>query len=452
MSKRALWSGLVAALLPATVGAQGVAIDHNAVGCIVAGHYPKMNACFAPSANVARGRVYFRAEGTPNWYFVDMKSDASCFAGILPKPKKTIKKMNYYVEATDKNFAEARTAEYAPIVVEREGECKDTPVAPFLNNATVTVGAVGAAPAVPVGFVVGGGLSAGVITAGVVGLGLAATGTAVALSDGGTDTPTTVPGTSPPVTNPPITSPATTTTTTTTLRPVTAGFNAVFKILPNPPEGKEPLQVTFDMCDSTGTDLRFTFVFEENGEVFRGIGCSATRVYTLSGPTVPTILAAPATTPPQTAVFPATNCVIDASGRRECRDYLIKVTENQGLTVNSLDSTPASRRLAWASQLDVDGASGQVVVNGEAASFAGRGRSTAVAMGRRGENRVEAQLVQAAGRPGTWRFDLASTGSLAKGSLRVIAGDVALITPDAVVFALKGNAGERVVFTFRTGN
>jgi hypothetical protein len=33
----------------------------------------------------------------------------------------------------------------------------------------------------------------------------------------------------------------------------------------------------------------------------------------------------------------------------------------------------------------------------------------------------------------------------------VIAGDVTLITPDTVVFRMKGRPGERVVFTFRAG-
>ena len=82
--------------------------------------------------------------------------------------------------------------------------------------------------------------------------------------------------------------------------------------------------------------------------------------------------------------------------------------------------------------------------------FAGKGRSSAVATGRRGENRIEAQLVQGSGRPGTWRFELGSTASFEAGSLRVIAGEVAQITGDAVVFRLKGQPGERVVFTFRT--
>jgi hypothetical protein len=450
MSKHGFWLGLaVLALLPAAAGAQ-VTIDHKAVGCIVAGKYPKMNACFSPTANLARARVYFRAEGTPNWYFVDMKSDAPCFQGILPRPRKTIKKLEYHVEAFDKSFAETRTADFLPDVVEKESECKkDTPAAPFLNNATVTVGAAAGAPVAPVGFALGS-LSTTAITAGVVGVGLATTGIVVA-TNGGDETPNTVPQTQAPGTNPPppVTT-APTTTTTTTLPLGTAGFNPVFKIFPNPPVGKEPLQVTYDMCDSTGNDLRFTIDFDGDGvEDLRG-RCSATRVYSIAGISA----SAPATTTPaQTRSYPARDCVIEgSSGRRECRDYLVQVTENKPLTINSLDAAPASRRLAWASQLEVEGASGQVVVNGEAASFAGRGRSTAVAMGRRGENRVEAQLVQGTGRPGTWRFDLGSTGSLAKGSVRVIAGEVALITPDAVVFRMKGTPGERVVFSFRTGN
>ena len=42
---------------------KGVVIDHRAVGCIVVGKYPKMNACFSPAADLARSRVYFRPEG-----------------------------------------------------------------------------------------------------------------------------------------------------------------------------------------------------------------------------------------------------------------------------------------------------------------------------------------------------------------------------------------------------
>jgi len=54
----------LAALLLASAGvagAQGLAIDHNQVGCFVAGQYPKLQACFAPAGDVKQARVYFRA-------------------------------------------------------------------------------------------------------------------------------------------------------------------------------------------------------------------------------------------------------------------------------------------------------------------------------------------------------------------------------------------------------
>ncbi len=105
-------------------------------------------------------------------------------------------------------------------------------------------------------------------------------------------------------------------------------------------------------------------------------------------------------------------------------------------------------RASWTSVLDVPGAAGQVILNGASLAFVRTGRSDASAELRRGDNRLEAQLVQAEGRPGTWRFEL---GEIERGSLRVVAGDVALVTADAVVFRMRGRPGERVVFAFRAG-
>ena len=51
------------------------------------------------------------------------------------------------------------------------------------------------------------------------------------------------------------------------------------------------------------------------------------------------------------------------------------------------------------------------------------------------------------GRPATWRFDLSALG-IVPGSVRVVAGEVAQVGPDRVVFRLKGRTGERVVFGF----
>src|SRR6187401_1768062 len=183
--RRSIWAGLfLTALTPSIALSQGLEIDHKAVGCIAVGKYPKMNACFAPASSLARSRVYFRPEGTPSWYYVEMKSDQPCFTGILPKPGKPLvgKHVEYYLEAQNKAFLASRTAEYAPIVVRSERECKkDVPVAPFLNNATVAV-----FPSVPAGFVGGGGIgTAGVI--GIVGAGAAAATTAVVVGSNNDD-------------------------------------------------------------------------------------------------------------------------------------------------------------------------------------------------------------------------------------------------------------------------
>jgi hypothetical protein len=105
--------------------------------------------------------------------------------------------------------------------------------------------------------------------------------------------------------------------------------------------------------------------------------------------------------------------------------------------------------LSWTMLLDVPGAEGQVVFNGAQTAFAGPGVSRASATARNGENRVEARLQKADGRPGTWRFELQDKQSLEPGSLNVLQGEPVLVMPDALVFRLSGHAGEAVMFTFR---
>jgi hypothetical protein len=102
----------------------------------------------------------------------------------------------------------------------------------------------------------------------------------------------------------------------------------------------------------------------------------------------------------------------------------------------------------WISQLEVPSGRGQVVVNGSSVFFPPSGRAPVAGKVKAGENRVEATLVQAAGQPGLWRFELGGERAMTPGSLRVIAGPVAVITGDTVVFQMKGRPGERVVFTF----
>jgi hypothetical protein len=94
--------------------------------------------------------------------------------------------------------------------------------------------------------------------------------------------------------------------------------------------------------------------------------------------------------------------------------------------------------------LALERGAGQITVNGSRVTYQAPGLVHLVAPA--GPGRVEALIVTAAGRPGTWRFQLPAGAK--PGSLRVVAGDVAAITADSVTFRLAGGPGERVVFTF----
>ena len=96
--------------------------------CIVAGQYPRLNACFAPAVQPRpRPRLLPRvADAPPDWYYVEMASDSPCHAGILPRPKKELvgRRIQYYVDAFDRSFAESRTPEAEALVVSSASECR----------------------------------------------------------------------------------------------------------------------------------------------------------------------------------------------------------------------------------------------------------------------------------------------------------------------------------------
>ena len=98
----------------------------------------------------------------------------------------------------------------------------------------------------------------------------------------------------------------------------------------------------------------------------------------------------------------------------------------------------------WTSQLDAPGATGNVTVNG--ASTAGVGRASASIALAEGPGEVRVQGVLATGSgPGSWRFERhAGTGPPV--GVKVLEGQVSLVTPEAVVFRVRGQPGERVAF------
>jgi hypothetical protein len=153
------WTARLAAFglaLPAAAAqAQAPVIEHKAVNCIVAERFPRLDACFAPPEQVARARVFFRAQGTPHWYFVDMDAQGPCHSAVLPRPKKSTNGIDYYIDVVDRTFTEGRTPEHHPRVVDSSGECeRKMVIAAGLGStaAAIVLGVAGGAPPIPVGF------------------------------------------------------------------------------------------------------------------------------------------------------------------------------------------------------------------------------------------------------------------------------------------------------------
>jgi len=66
-------------------GRQGYVLA-RLVGCVVAGEYPKLDACFVPADTLARAEVHFRAADADPWYAVPLSADGPCHSAFLPKP------------------------------------------------------------------------------------------------------------------------------------------------------------------------------------------------------------------------------------------------------------------------------------------------------------------------------------------------------------------------------
>ncbi len=209
--------------------AQGPVIDHSAVACMIAERFPRLEARIVEPDAISRARVQFRGEGGP-WYYVDMKRSGGVFDGALPKPKKSLKTIHYYIEATDRQFRVNRTQEFAASVVPMGTMCADgKTMAGIASTASVLVGSPAGGAAVPAGFssagvvsatgssVAAAGASAGsgggigtAATVGIIAGGAAIAGVAVAVKSGGDGSPattapvaggvttTTTPGAAPP--------------------------------------------------------------------------------------------------------------------------------------------------------------------------------------------------------------------------------------------------------------
>jgi hypothetical protein len=178
-------------------------------------------------------------------------------------------------------------------------------------------------------------------------------------------------------------------------------------------------------------------------------GVVEVRFYYRDKPKDPPVLIGSRSAPPWSIHWTFPGCSVSdtlkvsAVARDACGNEEESNAKNVNLKDRPCATAPSVAAAALVtSDLQVPGASGQVVVEGAQAFFVGKGQApiSPSRIGSGSSFRVEATLASAAGRSGTWRFDLGPGARL-----RVVAGEAVLATPQAVVFRLAGRAGERVV-------
>ncbi len=153
--------GVLFLLTSSSAQAQAPRIDHQPVACAAAEKFPRLEARFAPAEAVATARVVFQGANPQEWYSVAMKSEGDLFAGILPKPKKSLKSFRYYIEVTDKTLGTNRTVDHTTTVVDSTGACKGKIMAGAIGSASVILQGPAGIAALPAGFA-----STGVVAAG----------------------------------------------------------------------------------------------------------------------------------------------------------------------------------------------------------------------------------------------------------------------------------------------
>jgi PKD repeat protein len=247
---------LVGGVTSSNVQAQAPTIQHSALECFPNDQFPQVFATVDSENVIETGRVYFRSDQYPDFYYVEGEFQEDTLQATLPVPSEATARVIYYIEVVDDAYNSSRTEEFGPDVTSGS-DCrrKDPGAAWFTgSNPNIVIGATKAGmAAVPpgfqaagiVGFVtaagtaagVGGGIGAG--TAVAVGAGAAAAGTvaAVAASSGGSPTTTTT--VSGPVAGPPTTSTTTTVPGPSTTTAVTTTPNdypvSCFETSPDPP-------------------------------------------------------------------------------------------------------------------------------------------------------------------------------------------------------------------------
>jgi hypothetical protein len=467
----------LALVAPQEPAVPNVLIDHKPVDCVLAGQPPVLNACFTPPEEIVRARVYYRL-GEAGWQFVPLVPEGSCFGAVLPRPARTDVALRYYLEAVDLASQSTKSSEYRALVVQDQNACAGVMAA--VRPGSTAVASAGKKKTLPFILIGAGAAGAGVALAGGGGGGggtdstfttsLPATvsSTIVAVSSTTPEsTSTTVPGSST-TTTPGSSSTTTTSTTlssstTTTLPGSTTtttlpGSTTTTTTLPgtNTTTTTTTSTTTTTLPQSTTTTTQpCTYALDPAlSPQFQSTGGSSAFTLTTGAACAWNLDRSDTWATPNVTSGSGTRVVsYDVAGNLlGMRTMVFSVSQAPGTqhTVRQnglLRPEPARPAPTLTSDLAVAGGTAQIVWDGASVTYAAEGTTNAGVPLTAGTHRVEAQLVAADGKPGTWRF--AFSGASVKG-LRPQSGKVEALAPDSITFRLSGRPGERVVFVFET--
>lgn len=125
---RTAWVCLATFCAAAAVRADPPSVSHQQVPCTVPGQPFQVCATVTDDGEVAKARIYFKAERDKYYSFVDMTFGGIEFCGTVPAPREgKTKQVEYYVQAVDDQYETHRTSS-ALIELQPAEACAFAPV------------------------------------------------------------------------------------------------------------------------------------------------------------------------------------------------------------------------------------------------------------------------------------------------------------------------------------
>ena len=119
----------VLAVAAPTARAEAPRVEHQPAQCAVAGRPLSLCATISDDRRVARARLYFRAQGSPYYYEVEMAFAGLDYCATLPALRAgQARGLEYYVQAIDDEFQPQRTPVFR-LPVLAQSACEFPPLA-----------------------------------------------------------------------------------------------------------------------------------------------------------------------------------------------------------------------------------------------------------------------------------------------------------------------------------